>query len=110
MPFNFANIIALPLLLGLGVDNSIHMIHRFRTAPPADGQLLHTSTSTAVMISAFTNISAFGSLAVSPHAGTASMGIVLTIGILLLLASTMLFLPSLVAVVGGATVLKTSDS
>ena len=40
IPFNFANIIALPLLLGIGVDSAIHIIHRSRSAPPEDGRLL----------------------------------------------------------------------
>ncbi|MCG3202653.1 MAG: hypothetical protein NFCOHLIN_02538 [Gammaproteobacteria bacterium] len=95
MPFNFANIIALPLLLGMGVDNGIHMVHRFRTAPPEDGLMLNTSTATAIGLSAMTNASGFGNLAISPHAGTASMGVILTIGILVTLACTMLVLPSL---------------
>ena len=81
--FNFANIIALPLVFGMGVDNCIHMVHRFRTAPPRDGIVLHTSTALAVLLSALTNISGFGSLALSLHRGMASMGMVLTIGILI---------------------------
>ncbi|MCG3143847.1 MAG: hypothetical protein HONDAALG_01219 [Gammaproteobacteria bacterium] len=97
MPFNFANIIALPLLLGMGVDNGIHMVHRFRTAPPEDGLMLNTSTATAIGLSAMTNASGFGNLAISPHAGTASMGVILTIGIIITLACTMLVLPSLMS-------------
>ncbi|MGH8582970.1 MAG: MMPL family transporter [Gammaproteobacteria bacterium] len=98
IPFNFANIIALPLLLGMGVDNGIHMVHRFRTAPPTDGNLLRTSTARAVVLSALTNTSAFISLAASPHRGTASMGVLLTIGITLTLLCTLVVLPSLIAV------------
>jgi hypothetical protein len=97
IPLNFANIIALPLLLGMGVDNGIHMVHRFRTAPPEDGLMLNTSTALAIGLSALTNVSGFGNLAVSPHSGTASMGVILTIGILITLACTMFILPSLMA-------------
>ena len=93
--FNFANIIALPLVFGMGVDNCIHMVHRFRTAPPPDGIVLHTSTALAVLLSALTNISAFGSLALSVHRGMASMGMVLTIGILMTLLCSLVVLPSL---------------
>ncbi|MCU0973009.1 MAG: MMPL family transporter [Burkholderiales bacterium] len=95
--FNFANIIALPLVFGMGVDNCIHMVHRFRTAPPRDGIVLHTSTALAVVLSALTNISGFGSLALSPHRGMASMGMVLTIGILITLLCSLIVLPSLVS-------------
>jgi len=95
--FNFANIIALPLVFGMGVDNCIHMVHRFRTAPPRDGILLHTSTALAVVLSALTNISGFGNLAGSPHHGMASMGVMLTIGILATLVCSMIVLPALLA-------------
>jgi hypothetical protein len=97
MPFNFANIIALPMLLGMGVDNGIHMVHRFRTAPPEDGVMLNTSTAAAIGLSALTNASGFGNLAISPHAGTASMGVILTIGIFITLACTTYILPSLMS-------------
>lgn len=95
--FNFANIIALPLVFGMGVDNCIHMVHRFRTAPPKDGIILHTSTALAVVLSALTNVSGFGNLAVSPHQGMASMGIMLSIGILSTLVCSMVVLPALMA-------------
>lgn len=97
MHFNFANIIALPLVFGMGVDNCIHMVHRFRTAPPADGIVLHSSTAFAVLLSAFTNISAFGSLALSVHRGMASMGMVLTIGIVTTLLCSLIVLPALLS-------------
>ncbi len=95
--FNFANIIGLPLVFGMGVDNCIHMVHRFRTAPPKDGILLHTSTALAVILSALTNISGFGNLAASPHQGMASMGVMLSIGILAMLICSMIVLPALLA-------------
>ena len=101
VPFNFANIIALPLVFGMGVDNCIHMVHRYRTAPPESGSLLGTSTALAVFMSALTNISGFGNLAVSPHRGMASMGIMLSIGILSTLISSMLLLPALLRVLEG---------
>lgn len=96
IPFNFANVIALPLLLGVGVDNGIHMVHRMRTAPPMNGLLLRTSTARAVLFSALTTIGSFGTLAVSPHRGMASMGQLLSIGIGLTLLCTLIVLPTLV--------------
>ena len=95
VPFNFANVIALPLLLGIGVDNGIHMVHRWRSAPPASGDLLRTSTARAVVISALTTICSFGNLAYSPHRGTASMGLLLTLGLGLVLVCTLLLIPAL---------------
>lgn len=93
--FNFANIIALPLLLGVGVDNGIHMVHRARSAPPPDGNLLHTSTARAVLYSGLTTTASFGNLAFSRHVGTASMGQLLTLGMLFTLLCTLILLPAL---------------
>jgi len=95
IPLNFANIIALPLLLGIGVDSAIHIIHRSRSAPPEDGRLLATSSARAVLVSALTTIFSIGNLAFSPHLGTASMGKLLTIGICMTLLCTLIVLPSL---------------
>ena len=93
--FNFANIIALPLLLGIGVDSSIHILHRYRTTLPDNGSLLNTSTARAVLFSALTTACSFGNLAISPHQGTASMGVLLTIGLILTLFVTLIVLPAL---------------
>ena len=95
IPFNFANVIALPLLLGIGVDSSIHMVHRMRTAPPTSGHMLQTSTARAVLYSSLTTICSFGNLAVSPHRGMASMGGLLTIGIGFTLLCSLVVLPAL---------------
>lgn len=95
LPFNFANIIALPLLLGIGVDSALHMLHRYKTALPDNGNLLQTSTARAVLFSALTTTVSFGNLATSTHAGTASMGVMLTIGIVATLVCTLLVLPAM---------------
>ena len=95
IPLNFANIIALPLLLGIGVDSGIHILHRFRTAPPDNGIILATSSARAVLVSALTTIVSIGNLAFSSHLGTASMGKLLTIGIGMTLLCTLIILPSL---------------
>lgn len=97
IPMNFANIIALPLLLGIGVDSGIHILHRLRSDPPRNGVLLASSSARAVVISALTTIFSIGNLAFSPHLGTASMGKLLTIGITMTLICTLIVLPSLLA-------------
>ena len=94
---NFANIIALPLLLGIGVDSAIHILHRYRTTSPEEGPLLATSSARAVVVSALTTILSIGNLAFSEHLGTASMGKLLTIGISMTLVCTLIVLPSLLA-------------
>ena len=94
IPFNFANIIVVPLLLGIGVDFSIHIINRTKDNLGSDTHILETSTSRAVLFSAFTTIISFGILSFMHHAGTASMGKLLTICISFMIISTLLVLPA----------------
>ena len=96
IPFNFANVIVLPLLIGLGVDSGIHLVLRAREEQSGHG-LLATSTPRAVLLSALTTIGSFGSLALSAHRGTASMGALLTISVILTLISALVILPGLLA-------------
>ncbi|MCG6868515.1 MAG: MMPL family transporter [Gammaproteobacteria bacterium] len=95
VPFNFANIIALPLLLGIGVDNGIHMVHRMRFGVPGEPNVLQTATARAVLFSGLTTIVSFGNLAFSSHPGTASMGVTLTLGVVFTLFATLIILPAL---------------
>jgi predicted RND superfamily exporter protein len=93
-PFNFANIIALPLLMGMGVDSGIHIVHRITSSDHADENLLQTSTARGVLFSSITTFCSFTSLSFSPHVGTASMGLLLAIGIILTLICMLIVLPA----------------
>ncbi|MQX35288.1 MMPL family transporter [Roseospira navarrensis] len=96
LPFNFANVIVLPLLFGLGVASAIHLVHRERDEADVS-QAMTSSTPRAVVFSALTTIGSFGSIAASSHPGTASMGVLLTIAIGLTLVCTLGVLPALLA-------------
>jgi len=93
LPLNFANIITLPLIFGLGVDGGIHMLHR-RGLRGSDENLLGTSTARAILFSGLTTVASFGSLALSSHVGLSTMGRMLTIGMVSVLACTLLALPA----------------
>ncbi|UJO99453.1 MAG: MMPL family transporter, partial [Nitrosomonas sp.] len=95
VPFNFANIIALPLLLGLGIDSSLHMVYRSINNELVSEILIHTSTARAIFYSALTALVDFASLIFSSHLGTASMGILLTVGLAFTLICTLIILPAL---------------
>lgn len=95
IPFNFANVIGLPLLLGVGVDNGIHMVHRARGGLVKASGILSSSTARAVVYSALTTLCSFANLSLSEHPGTASLGQVLTIGIAFTLLATLVGLPAL---------------
>ncbi len=97
IPFNYANVIVLPLVLGIGADNGIHMLNRVRRQPAGSENVLSTGTARAVLFSALTTTGSFGNLILSSHRGMSSMGLVLTIGILFILLVTLVLLPALVS-------------
>ena len=103
LPFNFANVIVLPLLFGLGVASSIHLVLRQRTVNRVSA-LLQSSTPRAVFYSALTTIGSFASIALSSHPGTASMGGLLTIAIVLTLLCAGVVLPALMAIMSARAV------
>ena len=99
IPFNFANIIVLPLILGIGVDSGIHLVHRHRSGPHGPGGLLDTSTANAVLFSALTTGGSFSTLALSNHLGISSLAQLLTVGIALMLAANLIVLPAILVLV-----------
>ena len=93
---NMANILVLPLVFGLGVDNGIHVVDRFQAAGDVEN-FMHSSTPRAVMLSTLTTVGTFAALSLSPHQGTASIGILLTIAVALVLVFTVFLLPVLLS-------------
>ncbi|MFD1612516.1 MMPL family transporter [Sphingomonas tabacisoli] len=91
-PLNFANIIAFPLLLGVGVAFHIYFVMAWRAGAR---DLLQSSLARAVLFSAFATGSAFGSLWLSAHPGTASMGKILMISLIWTLVCALIFEPAL---------------
>ena len=94
LPINFANIIALPLLLGVGVAFNIYFVMNWRAGQEA---VLASATTRAIVFSALTTGTAFGSLALSAHPGTASMGELLLISLGCTLLAALVFMPALLA-------------
>ena len=92
LPLNFANIIALPLLLGVGVSFNIYFVMNWRAGVRS---YLGTATARAILFSALTTSTAFGSLALSAHPGTASMGDLLLLSLGCTLLVTLLVMPPL---------------
>jgi len=91
-PLNFANIIALPLLFGIGVAFHIYFVMSWRSG---GSHLLTSSLARGVFFSALATATGFGSLWASSHPGTASMGKLLMISLVWTLASALLFQPAL---------------
>lgn len=92
MPLNFANIIALPLMLGVGVAFKVYFVMAWRAGQTS---LLSSSLTHAVLFSAATTATAFGSLWLSHHPGTASMGRLLALALSCTLIGAVVFQPVL---------------
>ena len=91
MPLNFANIVTLPLLLGIGVAFDIYFVLRWRSG---EAGLLQSPTARGVVFSALTTGTAFGSLMLSKSPGMADMGKLLSLGLFYTLVCTLFFLPA----------------
>ena len=96
MPLNMANVLVMPLIFGLGVDSGVHVVDRYRGEGGVP-HLMHSSTPRAVVLSALTTVGAFAALSLSPHVGTASIGLLLAIAVSLLLVFTVFLLPVLLS-------------
>jgi predicted RND superfamily exporter protein len=101
MPFNFANVLLLPMLFGIGVDSGIHLVHRARKG--GGDSVLHlveSATAGAVFFSAMTTTLSFGTLALSGHQGMHTLGVMLTIGMFWTVVANLVVLPALLTVAG----------
>jgi hopanoid biosynthesis associated RND transporter like protein HpnN len=98
IPFNPANIMTLPLVIGIGVTNGIHILNRF--AEERTPSILSRSTGKAVLVSGLTAIAGFGSLMLAKHRGIHSLGSVMATGIATCMIAALAFLPALLNLIG----------
>ena len=97
--FTFANVMVLPLLLGIGIDGGVHIVYRAHRHGESD---LHSGATTqAVWYSALTTIASFGMLVISAHRGVASLGFLLVVGMIWVLAANLVLLPALLRLRAG---------
>ena len=93
----FRNLIILPLIIGIGVSNGIHILHRHLEKSADVGAVMAGSTGKAVVLSSLTTALGFGALTVARHQGIHSLGLLLTIGVGCNLLAALLVLPALLA-------------
>ncbi|HTT07402.1 MAG TPA: MMPL family transporter [Gammaproteobacteria bacterium] len=98
IPFNFANIIALPLLIGLNNAYAAYLVLRHRTEGDVN-DVLTSSTPRAVLFSGLTIISSFGTMAISTHPGLSGMGVLISLSLALALLCSLIVLPALLYVI-----------
>jgi hopanoid biosynthesis associated RND transporter like protein HpnN len=98
IPINLANIMTLPLVIGIGVTNGVHILNRF--AEERTPGILARSTGKAVLVSGLTAIAGFGSLILAKHRGIYSLGCVMATGIATCMIAGLTFLPALLNLLG----------
>jgi len=96
LPLNMANVVVVPLIFGLGVDNGIHIVQRFHESPDIR-DLFKSSTPRAVFLSTLTTLGTFGALSFSGHQGIYSIGVLLTFALSSLMVLTLVSLPALLS-------------
>jgi hypothetical protein len=95
IPFNPANIMTLPLVIGIGVTNGIHVLNRY--AEEQTPSILTRSTGKAVLVSGLTTIAGFGSLTLGRHRGLQSLGYVMSTGLATCMIAGLTVLPALLS-------------
>ena len=98
IPFNLANIMTLPLVIGIGVTNGVQILNRF--AEEKTPNILARSTGKAVLVSGLTAIAGFGSLMLAKHQGIHSLGSMMAVGITTCMIAGLTFLPALLNLLG----------
>lgn len=93
IPFNMANFFAIPILIGIGVDFGVHMVHRLRSEQSLSA--MTTSTTRGVVLTAITNAVGFGAMVLAAHRGIASLGQIMAIGATACLLAALVALPPL---------------
>ena len=100
--FNMANLLFVPLIIGIGIDNGVHIVHSFRATEKYEGESvpLSRSTAKAIILAALTTIVGFGSLMISSHRGIHSLGLLVSLGVGSVLMASLTTLPCLLAILG----------
>jgi hopanoid biosynthesis associated RND transporter like protein HpnN len=98
--FNLANLFAVPIIIGMGVDNGVNMLYRWREERDKSSLILTKAVGKSVTICSLTTIAAFAALIPASHRGISSLGWVLTVGVSFILLATLIVLPALFELLG----------
>ncbi len=97
---NPANMIALPLIVGVGVDNGVHVLHDYRARQRGRAYRLAATTGQGIAVAALTTVLGFGTLMVARHKGLVSLGLVLALGVSFCMAAALGLLPAALQLLG----------
>ena len=101
VPLNPANMIAFPLILGVGVDNGVHVLHDYLIRQAEGRATISYAIGRGVLVKALTSMIGFGTLMISSERGLAGLGLILTLGVACSMLSALVFLPAVLHLMGG---------
>jgi hypothetical protein len=107
VPLNPANMIAFPLILGVGVDNGVHVLHDYLIRRAEGRSTISYAIGRGVLVKALTSMIGFGTLMISSERGLAGLGLILTLGVACSMLSALVFLPAVLHLMGGQRVTAT---
>lgn len=97
MMLTYVNVMAIPMIVGIGIDDGVHILHRYRVEGNGRMPKVLASTGKAVMLTSLTTMCGFGSLMLAEYRGYGSMGALLVIGVGMCFLTTILFLPAILS-------------
>ncbi len=96
MMFNFLNVMGIPMIVGIGIDDGVHLLHRYKYEGLNKTPVVLKSTGKAILLTSLTTMAGFGSLMLGTYRGFASLGMLLAIGVASCFLTTVLYLPSII--------------
>ncbi|KPJ72653.1 hypothetical protein AMJ52_05620 [candidate division TA06 bacterium DG_78] len=97
MMLNFINVIGLPMIIGIGIDDGVHLLHRYKFEGFGMAPIVLRTTGKAILLTSLTTMAGFGSLMLGTYRGWADLGALLSIGVAACFVTTVLFLPAIVS-------------
>ncbi|HJZ56695.1 MAG TPA: MMPL family transporter, partial [Gemmataceae bacterium] len=101
VPLNPANMIALPLVVGVSVDNGVHILHDHRERNPNRPYAVGSATGKGVLVAGLTTVLGFGTLMIGRHKGMESLGLALALGVTFSMLASLVWLPALLRLLDG---------
>ena len=99
LDFNLLNVMVLPMIIGIGIDDGVHLVNTYRRYQSPDLFLALTKTGRAVVLTSLTTLVGFGSIALSHYPGLRSMGYVAVVGIAACLLSSIVVMPAVFSII-----------
>jgi predicted RND superfamily exporter protein len=93
--------IALPLNVGVGEDNGVHVLHDYRNRPRGRPYALGAAVGRGVLVAGLTTVLGFGTLITARHRGMASLGLALALGVTFCMVAALVWLPAVLRLLSG---------